>query len=203
MRAGEVYESPVTGERMEVLDASADRLVIDFRIAPGGAVPLEHVHPSMTESFRVHEGELSLRVDGQVTVAGAGDHHIVEPGVPHAWWNAGDVEARVTLELSPPGRFSQLISTMFQLARDGETDSNGRPSPLQLALTARELRDTAYVSKPPLLAQKVLFALLAPLARMRGHRPLREYRHDATAAESRPGHSPTTEAAPSQAAACA
>ena len=177
MRVGEVYENPVTGERMEVLEAAQERLVLDFRVAPGGAVPIEHVHPAMTEAFTVHEGELTFRVRGRVRTAGPGDGETVPAGVPHAWWNAGEREARLTLEVSPPGRFGLVIGTMFQLARDGETDASGRPSPLQLALLAREVRDVVHVARPPLPVQRVAFALLAPVARMRGLRPLREYRH--------------------------
>jgi quercetin dioxygenase-like cupin family protein len=177
VRQGAIYENPVTGERMEVLAASAERLEIDFRIAPGGAVPLEHVHPGFSESFEVRRGELSLRIDGRELAAGPGDRHIVEPGVRHAWWNAGEEEAAVILRVSPPGRFGEMIETMFQLARDGETDARGRPHPLQIALTAREFEDTAHLASPPLPLQRALFAPLAPLARLLGKRPTRRYRH--------------------------
>jgi hypothetical protein len=84
------------------------------------------------------------------------------------------------------GVSGEMISPMFQLARDGATDGKGRPSLLQLALTARELRDAAHVIKTPLAVQSALFAILTPIARMRGHRPLREYRYDGIARQSRP-----------------
>lgn len=178
MRVGEVYENPVTGERMEVLDATEEMLVVDFRIAPGGAVPAEHVHPSFAESFEVLEGEVTLRVGGKEVAARAGDRHVVHAGAAHAWWNTGDTEARIALEITPPGRFGDMIATVFQLARDGETNAKGMPSLLQIALFAQEMRETVYMARPPLPVQRLVFALLAPVARMRGYQPLRAYRHD-------------------------
>lgn len=179
MRQGEVYENPVTKERMEVLAASADRLEIDFRVGPGGAVPLEHMHPGFSEAFTVRSGQITLRLDGKERVANPGERHVVEPGVRHAWWNAGDEEVRILGEIVPPGRFGEMIGTMFQLARDGETDELGRPGLLQIALTAREFEDTVRITKPPMAVQRVLFALLAPIARLRGKQAIRPYRHAA------------------------
>lgn len=185
MKQGAVYENPVTGERMEVLERTEERLLIDFLIAPGGAVPLEHIHPGSSEGFRVLRGRLMLSIDGRVSTAGPGDHHVVPSGVSHAWWNSGETEAHLELEVRPPGRFGAVISTMFQLARDGETDAAGKPSLLQLALMANELRDTARPSSPPLPVQRVIFGVLAPIARLRGLRPLRDYRHDTPAEHAR------------------
>lgn len=162
---------------MEVLEATDDALVIDFRVAPGGAVPIPHVHPSFTESFAVLEGEFSLRVGRDVTVARPGERRVVPPGVAHAWWNAGGTEARMQLEVRPPGRFAEMISTMFQLARDDE----GRPSALQLVMTARALRDCVHAASPPLPLQRAGLAVLAPIARLRGYEGLRPYRHDVVA----------------------
>lgn len=181
MQVGEIYENPVTGEHMEVLEATDDALVLDFRVEPGGAVPIPHVHPSFTETFAVLEGELSLRVGRDVSVVRPGERSVVPPGVAHAWWNAGESPARMRLEIHPPGRFADMISTMFQLARDGETDATGKPSPLQLVMTARELRDCVHAASPPLPLQRVGLALLAPLARLRGYEGLRPYRHDVPA----------------------
>lgn len=178
MQVGEIYENPVTGERMEILEATGDALVIDFRVAPGGAVPIPHVHPSFTESFAVLEGEFSLRVGRDVSVVSPGERAVVPPGVAHAWWNAGETEARMRLEVRPPGRFAEMISTMFQLARDGETDETGRPSPLQLVMTAHELRDCVHAASPPLALQRAGLAVLAPIARRRGYEGLRAYRQD-------------------------
>jgi hypothetical protein len=45
------------------------------------------------------------------------------------------------------------------------------PHLLQGALVSREFRDVIVFRSPPFLVQRVLFGLLAPVARLRGYRP--------------------------------
>jgi hypothetical protein len=58
------------------------------------------------------------------------------------------------------------------LAQDGKTDAKGRPRPLDAAVVAREFSDTFRFTSPPQLVQRLLFGLLAPIARATGHRGL-------------------------------
>ena len=44
------------------------------------------------------------------------------------------------------------------------------PSPLQLALTAREFSDVIVFRSPPMVLQHAIFGVLAPIARWRGYR---------------------------------
>jgi hypothetical protein len=44
------------------------------------------------------------------------------------------------------------------------------PSPLQLALIAQEFSDVIVFRKPPLVVQRAVFGILAPIARWRGYR---------------------------------
>ena len=100
------------------------------------------------------------------------------PGTAHDWWNAGDGEARVIVEVSPSARFEEavlntLLNTLlntFGLARDGKTNSKGIPNLLQVALFAREFEDVLYFTRPLRLVQRDLFAVLAPVARLLGYR---------------------------------
>jgi hypothetical protein len=78
----------------------------------------------------------------------------------------------VVAEVDPGGRFTEMVGTFFGLARDGKVDKKGVPHPLQLALTAREYRDTMVVMKPPPGVQGVIFGALAPIARARGLKPI-------------------------------
>lgn len=62
LKAGDVLENPVTGERAVVRVGSAQSggglLVADLHVRPGGAVMGEHLHPAMEESFTVVRGRL-------------------------------------------------------------------------------------------------------------------------------------------------
>ena len=44
------------------------------------------------------------------------------------------------------------------------------PDPLQLALSAQEFSDVVVFRSPPLAIQRVIFGVLAPIARRRGYR---------------------------------
>jgi quercetin dioxygenase-like cupin family protein len=177
-KAGDVYENPVTGERAVVRVGSEESggglAVADLYVAPGGAVAGEHAHPGIEEAFTVVEGSVGFRLDGREDVAGPGQRLIVPPGMAHYWWNAGEAEARVVVELRGERRllegFVTMLSNIFGLARDGETDAKGRPNLLQAALFAREFDDVIRFVEPPRVVQKALFGILSPVARLLGYR---------------------------------
>jgi quercetin dioxygenase-like cupin family protein len=173
-RAGDVLENPVTGERAVVrlgTEESEDGLLVaEVAVKPGGAVVGEHVHPKIEEWFTVASGRVGFRLDGKESVAEVGERLHVPPGVAHDWWNAGDEEAHIVVEIKPAGRFEVMAANLFGLARDGKTNSKGMPNVFQAALFAREFEDVLYFTKPPRAVQKVLFGVLAPVARLLGYR---------------------------------
>ena len=165
-KAGDVIENPVTGERAVVRlgneDTGEDRLVVDLYVKPSGAVAGEHVHPVTEESFTVLRGQVGFRIDGRESIAELNQPLHVPTGVAHDWWNAGDEEAHVIVELAPgAARFEEAIRNLFGLAQDGKTNSKGMPNFLQGALFAREFSDVLYFTKPPLVVQRLLFGVLA------------------------------------------
>jgi quercetin dioxygenase-like cupin family protein len=177
-KAGEVYENPVTGERVVVRlgteESGGEHLVVDLYVAPGGAVAGEHTHQDIEEVFTVVRGKVGFRLDGRENVAGPTRRLVVPPGVVHDWWNAGPEEAHVIVELRGEKRrlerFEMMISTLYGLARDGKTDARGRPSILQASLLAREFDDVIVFTRPPRFVQRLLFGTLAPVAHLLGFR---------------------------------
>ena len=174
MKAGEVYENPATGERVVIRvgaeECGGELLVADLYVKPDGASMGEHVHPEIEEGFTVVRGRLGYRLDGREGVAGSGQHLHVPHGTTHDWWNAGEEEARVLVEISPAARYEDMIKNLFGLAQDGKTDAKGRPRLLQAALFAREFEDVIRLTKPPRPVQRLLFGALAPVARLLGYR---------------------------------
>jgi quercetin dioxygenase-like cupin family protein len=174
IKVGEVWENPVTRERATIVerpwDNPAGRATAELTVLVGGRVVGEHRHPSLVERFTVLEGELTVKRDGEIDLMHQGQTAVVEAGVWHDWWNASDRDARVRVEVTPGERFVHMIETFFGLARLGHTNSKGMPSPLQLALTAREFSDVVVFRSPPLAVQRAIFGGLAPIARLRGYR---------------------------------
>jgi len=173
-KAGDVIENPVTGERVVVRvgteDSGGALLVVDGYVKPGGAVTGEHVHPAIDEDFMVVRGRVGFRIDGRESIAEPGERLHVPAGTAHDWWNAGEEEAHVRVEIRPGARFEEMAINLFGLAQDGKTNSKGMPNLLQAAAFAREFSDVLYFTKPPLWVQRLLFGALARIARALGYR---------------------------------
>jgi quercetin dioxygenase-like cupin family protein len=174
IQIGEVWENPVTRERATILELPdrnpEGRAVAELIALVGARVIGEHRHPGIVERFTVLEGELTVKCSEQTSILRRGETATIEPNVWHDWWNAGDRDARVRVEVTPGERFAHMIETLFGLARLGHTDTKGMPHPLQLALFALEFSDTMVLRSPPLAVQRVLFGALAPIARISGYR---------------------------------
>ncbi|CAN5913726.1 hypothetical protein BH23ACT11_BH23ACT11_31020 [soil metagenome] len=173
-KAGDVIENPVTGERIVFLqtaeETGGELLRADLFVRPGGFVAAEHVHPHQQERFTVRSGTVRLRMRGEDRDYRSGEEAIVPAGTPHVWWNAGEDELHVEVELRPAGRFEAFLTSFFGLAQAGKTNARGMPNFLQLAVVAREYSDVIYPTSPPTSVQKVLFGLLAPVGRMLGYK---------------------------------
>lgn len=175
---GDVYTNPITGERAVIRvaeeDSDSSHVVVDLYVAPGGRVSGAHVHPSFSERFEVVAGTVGFRLGGQEQVGGPGTAGKAPPGTVHDWWNAGDDEAHVVVEMRGDAesvrRFEELLVTLFGLAHEGRTRRNGMPDLLQSALVADEFSDVLRFAKPPLAVQRLLFIILTPIARLTGRR---------------------------------
>jgi quercetin dioxygenase-like cupin family protein len=109
IKVGEVWENPVTRERATILerpwDNPAGRGTAELSALVGARVAGEHRHPALVEQFTVLEGELTMKRNGQTSNLRRGETAVIEPGVWHDWWNAGDRDARVRVEVTPGERF--------------------------------------------------------------------------------------------------
>jgi mannose-6-phosphate isomerase-like protein (cupin superfamily) len=173
VRRGDVVWNPLTGEKALVLESADEtagaRMVAEFAVEEGGFVPGgEHVHDNSAEHFEVLEGRITFVVDGEERTVEAGEQITVERGRWHRWWNAGEGEVRARVRVEPSLRFKEAILVIWGLCADGHTNEKGTPSPLLGALFASRYRDEIRFRPPPQLVQRVLFPLLAGIARRRG-----------------------------------
>lgn len=172
-RAGDLFENAVTRERVLVRvggeDTSGRYLAVDTWVGPH-AIANEHVHPHVRERVTVLEGWVRVRVDGVERDARPGEVVDVPPGTVHDYWNPGDEEAHVLVEVWPAARFEEMMVTLFGLAQEGRVSARGLPSLLQLAVLAHEFDDVVLFSSPPRWVQRAVIAVLAPVARLCGVR---------------------------------
>ena len=172
IRPGDEIANPVTGERFTFTHTAAstggELLAFDFALAPGGKVPVPHVHPIQTERFEVVAGQMRFRVGLRTVVAGPGDVVEVAPGVMHGFANEGEEEARVRVEVRPALAMEDMFAEVIAMARDGRMNERGMPrNLLDLADLARRYDQEAHA---PLMGVRVQRLLLAPLVLLARHR---------------------------------
>jgi mannose-6-phosphate isomerase-like protein (cupin superfamily) len=165
----------VTGERLvfELTshDTNGEYTVFDTFVEPGGAVASAHVHPYQTETFSVIEGRLGVKRGREKLELEPGELALIDPGVPHKFWNAGDDTLRFRAEVRPSLEFESLIETMFGLAADGKTNRKGMPGPLRLAVIANHHFDVVRLPVIPHALQKLALVPGVLLGKAVGYRP--------------------------------
>ena len=174
IKKGNRIENPVTGETMTFLqtaeDTNGELLQILLQVKPGGFVAAPHTHPQQDEHFLVKSGTLRLRVGKDEKLLTSGQEGVVPAGIPHVWRNGGEDELEALVEFHPALRTQDFFSTFFALNRAGLTNKKGLPNMLQIAATLQRYRKELYIAGPPIILQKALFTILAPIARLFGYK---------------------------------
>ena len=106
--------------------------MVEHPIAPRALAAPMHTHSREDEYSYVIEGSVGVQIGDEVSVAKPGDLVFKPRGVPHAFWNAGDTEARV-LEIISPASFAKYFEELGPLM----TGPAGPDFPAITALQAR------------------------------------------------------------------
>ena len=173
--AGEQLYDPVQGDTLVFRETARDTggalLRGEFVVPPRFSVPL-HVHPLQEEDFEVLSGTFVIQIEDEHRSLVEGEEATVPPGTPHRFYNEDDQEeGRLLFELRPALNTEILFETLYGLATDGNTDRNGLPKPLQMAVILNGLhKGEIYLATPPIAVQKALFALLSPVGKLVGYR---------------------------------
>lgn len=172
--AGQVIRNPVTGETVTFLvtreDSGGALLELEMEADPRASGATEHIHPNITERYEMLEGRLRLKLEGSEATVSAGQKLEIPAGTAHSFWNPDDAPARVRVRFEPAGRFEEFMESIYALARDGKTNAKSRPKLLQGALIGRRHIGDIALARPPVVVQRLLYAVLAPIARARGYR---------------------------------
>lgn len=164
-----LIENPITKERFAIRSSGPGLLSLEVRVPPDMIRPPSHVHPHQEESFQILQGRATVQAGRVQHVLGSGDHFTITPGTPHTFWNSGDGELAMLTEFRPSGGMRSFFETFCGMAGEGRCNAQGSPPFLQIAASAHAW--DMYLAGPPVALQKVLFAALRPLARLRGYRP--------------------------------
>jgi mannose-6-phosphate isomerase-like protein (cupin superfamily) len=166
MNVDEIH-NPRTGQRIRFVEHSPGLLRCETVNPPTGVFEPEHVHPEQESRASVISGRLVFLVNGERRVVGPGEEIVIAAGAPHSFCAEGTEDAVAVQEFRPALESEAFFRTFFGLAERDELDEHGMPSLLKLAefgpRFAREIR----VTKPPWWVQRLVYAVLAPVVRLR------------------------------------
>ncbi|HEX6914809.1 MAG TPA: cupin domain-containing protein [Chitinophagaceae bacterium] len=170
---GNILVNKVTGEKIKWLETSRDTngryLLMEFEVAPGGCVPVSHVHPNQDEYFEVESGGMRLQMKGETIRLGPGQTHLVPKGQAHQWWNDSEEHAlKMRVKLEPALNSEIFFEQFFGLANDGKTKADGSPKFMQVMAMSNEYE--IYLAAPPVPVQKIAAGILGTIAGVLGYK---------------------------------
>jgi mannose-6-phosphate isomerase-like protein (cupin superfamily) len=165
--------NPLTGYTLTFLEATDDLFRFREVALPSTYGPALHVHPLQEERFEVIRGSIEFVMGSHKVVCHPGESVAVPAGVAHTFHNAGEGEAEMFGEYRPglPEHSHRFFEVYFALARAGLTDAKGLPSIWQIAVEMPLMSNHVRLASPPWPVQRVVLALLRPIARLMGYRP--------------------------------
>lgn len=173
---GKEVINPITGQSLRFVRTAegtgGEVLEMISMLRAGSTEPVPHYHPRQREDFTVLEGTITVRMKGGPRTLQAGDTLHVPANTVHSMWNASDKPAVVNWQVRPAMDTEVFFETAFGLAMDGKVNAKGMPSLPQTALLADHFRHVYRIARPPYPVQRVLFAVIKPLARLMGLRPV-------------------------------
>ena len=109
----------VLGQTYRPKQVSTSSFAFDTLFPPGTFVP-PHYHPDQDEFIRVAEGTFSLWLDGQETVATAGDIVCLPKGCKHGIFNKSDADVRALFWVAPSLTLFDLFTKLNGLGDPAE-----------------------------------------------------------------------------------
>lgn len=166
-------QNKLTGEKITWLQTAADTngkfLHFKLGLAPGGHLPVRHLHPNQQEQFVVTKGLFKIESGGQEQYLKPGESITVKAGTPHRFWNAlPDQETELEITFTPALRTETFLEQFFGLSNDDKTKPDGTPAFLQLMAMANTYE--IYVAGPPLWLQKAMGFVLGGIGRLIGYK---------------------------------
>jgi mannose-6-phosphate isomerase-like protein (cupin superfamily) len=146
-----------TGEVLEItrrVEAGVPLLSLRGSLPPHREGPPRHVHYLEDEEGRVTAGVLSAEVGGQLLTVGAGGVVRLPRGVPHRWWNAGEIPLAFEGSVRPAVDLDRYLQAIFEIMNAGPP---GRPPLVYLAHAALRHRQTQAVLLLPGPLQTLIF----------------------------------------------
>ncbi len=104
----------VLGHKYYLKSVCATSFCFETYDPPGTFVP-PHIHPTQDEFIYVLEGQLDLQLGDERFKANPGDLVRMPQGIPHAYYNNGNVPTRALFWVSPARKLKELFDMLHNL----------------------------------------------------------------------------------------
>lgn len=169
--AGQVFRSESEGFTQRVVRRERNLFWTELTMGPYAPGPPAHVHTGFAERFRVERGTVSIRLVDRVVELHAGQEYLVEAGVVHQPFNSTGEDAVVMglgEEFALPERFGVFLTQAYGFF-DARRENREAPRAL-LQMSRFSPAYDVWLGGPPVAAQRALYWVLGPVARVLGYR---------------------------------
>ena len=173
---GKIINNKKTGQQIRFIQTQKDTggklLEMESLFQPNSKEPVPHYHPFQEEDFVVLEGEIAVRLNGQLKVFKQGDHFHINANEVHSMWNHSNQKAKVNWKVGPALDTEYFLENGIGIANEKKTNEDGMPGILQVALLANKFAHVFRIARPSFLIQKIVFTVLTPFSYLAGYRPI-------------------------------
>ena len=163
-----------TGQRMifqnNGKDADGRMLKIECFNPPSAVKEPEHIHPFQESIFEVITGKMNFSVSGKTHIVGPGESIVIPKGIPHYFWNEGEMEVHSIQYFSPALQIESFFRTFFMLAREDKLNKKGLPNIFLISMISLKFKNEIRLVKPPWIVQKLIFGILSPIGKLLGYK---------------------------------
>ena len=164
------FYSAVEGFRQKVIKQENGIVYCSLQVEPFAAGPPEHIHTDFDEYVEIHNGELSLLINGEVKKIHPGEKVHIPKGTPHKPFNETAETLYLKGHIAFPENFAYNLVQVYGFL-DSHPDFEKSPKTLlQMSMFASAGFDSYKGDGTPILAQKVVGFLMTPLARFLGYK---------------------------------
>jgi mannose-6-phosphate isomerase-like protein (cupin superfamily) len=156
-------------ERLTVTIDTPELLEVEAAWEAGSKAPPPHLHPSQDERFVIHEGALTVELDGETRTVRAGETLDIPKGTSHRMWNAGAQTAKATWQTMPALRTADFWRAMDAARRTRPTNADGVLTAVAAAPILKRHRAEFQLAVPAPL-EKAALAVLGAAARFKGYK---------------------------------
>ena len=165
----EPYTNPITGETFECTSFTPECYRMIWTVAPGGYVPLDHVHYYQDELFYVKSGVLNLKIEGVDHIVNTGGQITVPKGKSHIADNQGAADLVCDVEYVPGLDYYIFFQCFIGLQQDGDYNKKGQINIPKMAYFMKASKCNALarptaIPRPLFLFVLNLFGLIGSIA---------------------------------------